>query len=97
MAFDQSVCEVFVDECDVKYTPAQLFQMIVGVDGNGCPVLKTKNVGNAGLQNDFETAASMAALKIAMDAWVAANPTKNITHSSTFADGASYTTHFFYT
>ncbi len=39
--FDPASCGLFLDNCSSKMSTEDLFRNIIGVDENGCPVLKT--------------------------------------------------------
>lgn len=39
--FDPTACDLFINECGKSFSAQDLFRMVVGVDANGCPYVKT--------------------------------------------------------
>lgn len=101
MDYNPSTCELFINQCDKNETLSadQLFKAIIGVDANGCPVVKVNVIEektSIGLTNDFVQANTMANLKTATNTWIASHPSASVVNQSTFWDGTNYTTNFFY-
>ena len=62
MPFEPETCNLFIDSCDKKFSPEELFRLLIGVDESGCPFLKTNGA----------TSAQVEALTAAIEALTAA-------------------------
>lgn len=60
--FNEAACDLFINSCDTKYSQDALIRMVIGVDAEGCPYVKTNG----------PTAAQTAALTAAIVALTAA-------------------------